>query len=163
MGAYIYHRICFFITFVCVYFISKYKTFFNRHDYDLVKIQEVCKAFTEAWLLFHCVWHFKSVETNFRKLIFNVNNWAVTWQNQQSDGAPSEDSDQPGHPPCLIRVFTCAQWVAKNPSFLHADSEDSDQTGRMPRLIWVFAGRTATLLVLSCLGSIIECVRLQIH
>ena len=28
-------------------------------------------------------------------------------------------------------------------------SEDSDQTGRMPRLIWVFAGRKATLLVLS--------------
>ena len=25
----------------------------------------------------------------------------------------------------------CAQWVAKGPSFLHADSEDSDQTGRM--------------------------------
>ena len=29
----------------------------------------------------------------------------------------------------------CAQWVAKNPSFLHADNEDSDQTGRMLRLI----------------------------
>ena len=43
----------------------------------------------------------------------------------------------------------CAEWVAKDPSFLHVDSEDSDQTGRMPRLIWVFAGRTATLLVLS--------------
>ena len=28
-----------------------------------------------------------------------------------------------------------AQWVAKDPSFLHADSKDSDQTGRMPRLI----------------------------
>ena len=48
---------------------------------------------------------------------------------------PSEDSDQPGHPPSLIRVFACAQWVAKDPSFLHADSEGSDQTGRMPRLI----------------------------
>ena len=32
-------------------------------------------------------------------------NWAATWQNQQSDCAPSEDSDQPGHPPSLIRVF----------------------------------------------------------
>ena len=39
----------------------------------------------------------------------------------------------------------CTQWVAKGPSFLHADSEDSDQTGQMPRLIRVFAGRTATL------------------
>ena len=29
----------------------------------------------------------------------------------------------------------CAQWVAKDQCFLHADSEDSDQTGRMPRLI----------------------------
>ena len=47
----------------------------------------------------------------------------------------------------------CAQWIAKDHSFLHADSEDSDQTGRMPRLICVFAGRTLTLLVLSCRGS----------
>ena len=47
----------------------------------------------------------------------------------------------------------CAQWLAKGPSFLHADSEYSDQTGRMPRLIWVFAGRTVTLLVLLCRGS----------
>ena len=52
------------------------------------------------------------------------NIWATTWQNQQNE---------------------CAQWVAKNPSFLYADSEDSDQTGPG----WsVFAGRTVTLLVL---------------
>ena len=25
----------------------------------------------------------------------------------------------------------CAQWVAKDPKFLHADSKDSDQTGHM--------------------------------
>ena len=36
----------------------------------------------------------------------------------------------------------CAQWVAKDTSFLHADSEDSDQTGRTTRLIWVFTGCT---------------------
>ena len=30
--------------------------------------------------------------------------------------------------------FMCAQWVAKDLSFLHVDSEDSDQTGQMPRL-----------------------------
>ena len=50
--------------------------------------------------------------------------------------APSEDSDQSGHP------ASTAQWVAEDSMFLHADSEDSDQTGRMPRLILVFAGRT---------------------
>ena len=58
---------------------------------------------------------------------------------------------------CIRPVWSesslCAQWVAKDPSFLHADSEDSDETGRMPRLIWVFAGSTAMLLVLSCRGS----------
>ena len=43
----------------------------------------------------------------------------------------------------------CAQWVAKDLSFLHVDSKDSDQTGRMPRLIWVFAVRTVILLVVS--------------
>ena len=31
--------------------------------------------------------------------------WAATWQNQESECAPSEDSDQPGHQPSLIRVF----------------------------------------------------------
>ena len=31
--------------------------------------------------------------------------WAVTWQNQQFGCAPNEDSDQPGHPPSLIRAF----------------------------------------------------------
>ena len=31
--------------------------------------------------------------------------WAASWQNQRNDCAPSEDSDQPGHPPSLIRVF----------------------------------------------------------
>ena len=43
--------------------------------------------------------------------------------------APSEDSDQPRRPPSLIRAYVGAQWVAKDPSFLHADSEGSDQTG----------------------------------
>ena len=47
----------------------------------------------------------------------------------------------------------CAQWVAKDPRFLHADREDSDRTGRMPRPMWVFAGPTLILLVLSCRGS----------
>ena len=39
-------------------------------------------------------------------------------QNQQSDCAPSEDSDQPGDPPSLIRVFavhTKKPWVLSYP------------------------------------------------
>ena len=55
--------------------------------------------------------------------------------------ALSEDSDQPGHPPSLIRVFAVGMkkpWVFSYPM---SASEDSDQTGRMSRLIFQ-AGRT---------------------
>ena len=44
--------------------------------------------------------------------------WAATWQNQQSECAPSEDSDQLGHPPSLIRVFAIRMkkpWVLSYP------------------------------------------------
>ena len=50
--------------------------------------------------------------------------WANSWQNQQNDCALSEDLDQPGHLPSLIRVFALwAQSVAKDPIFLHADRQ----------------------------------------
>ena len=44
--------------------------------------------------------------------------WAASWQNQQCGCAPSEDSDQPGHPPSLIRVFAVRMkkaWVLSYP------------------------------------------------
>ena len=44
--------------------------------------------------------------------------WAATWQNQQSECAPSEYSDHPGHPPSLIRVFAVRMkkaWVLSCP------------------------------------------------
>ena len=73
---------------------------------------------------------------SFRKLFVEIK-WAASWQNQQNDCASSEDSDQPGHPPRLVIVVAvgihpvwsesslCAQWVAKDPSFLLADSKDT--------------------------------------
>ena len=76
---------------------------------------------------------------------------------------PAKTQISLGIHPVWSESLLCAQWIAKDSSFLHADSEDSDQTGRflhadsedpyqtgrMPRLIWVFAGRTIILLVLS--------------
>ena len=158
-------------------------------------------------------------------ILYTITIRVATWQNQQSECAPSEDSDQPGwlcwgltsqstiFQSC--RDGAIASWVINQyfrgvkclaqghntaavgleprtsrsgvrhsttepprsprsawasiqfdqrlrcpheeigPLATHwAHSEDSDQTGRMPRLIWVFAGRTATLLVLSRGGSI---------
>ena len=55
---------------------------------------------------------------------------------------PTKTQISLGIRPVCSEFLLCSQWVAKVPSFLHADSEDSDQTGRMPRLIWVFAGHT---------------------
>ena len=46
------------------------------------------------------------------------NKWATTWQNQQNECAAGEDSDRPGHPPSLIRVFAIRMkipWVLSYP------------------------------------------------
>ena len=66
---------------------------------------------------------------------------------------PAKTQINLGIRPVLSESSLCAQWVAKDPRFLHADSENSDQTGRMPRLILVFAGRTTTLVASSWGGS----------
>ena len=37
--------------------------------------------------------------------------WAATWQNQQNECAPSEDSDQPGHPHYIVsNSMSIATW-----------------------------------------------------
>ena len=57
--------------------------------------------------------------------------------------APSEDSDQHGHPSSLTRVFAVRSVGSyKDPRFLHADNADSDQIEWMPRLTRVFTGCT---------------------
>ena len=53
---------------------------------------------------------FEMIETNKKR--------AATWQNQQCGCAPSKDSDQPGHPPSLIRIFAVRSkkaWVLSYP------------------------------------------------
>ena len=65
--------------------------------------------------LFDAVMPFLQVRSCVAGLLFI---WAMTWQNQQNEFAPSEDSDQPGHPPSLIRVFAVRMkkaWVLSYP------------------------------------------------
>ena len=76
--------------------------------------------------------------------------WATSWQNPQNVLCTLGTQISLGWPESSL----CAQWVAKDRSFLHVDSEGSDQTGWMNRLIWVFAGRTAFCLF--CGGSCIQ-------
>ena len=59
---------------------------------------------------------------------------------------PAKTQISLGIRPVWSESLLCAQWIAKDPSFLSADSEESDQTGRMPRLIWVFAGHTCNFV-----------------
>ena len=85
------------------------------------------------------IWQWKTVTRLLRQNIIEPQHDKTS----KMTCAPSEDSDQLGHPPSLIRAYwLCAVSIAKNPRFLHADSKYLDQTERMSRLIFVFAGRT---------------------
>ena len=56
--------------------------------------------------------------TSQMRLKLGTIKWAATWQNHRSECAPSEDSDQPGHPPSLIRVLAVRMkkpWVLSYP------------------------------------------------
>ena len=94
----------------------------------------------------------------FYKLI-----WAASWQNQRNDVHPAKTQISLCIRPVWSESSLCAQWVAKDPSFLHADSEDSDQPGhpvktlirlgRCPGWFESSLGAHAILLVLSRGGS----------
>ena len=61
--------------------------------------------------------------------------------------APSEDSDQLGHPPPVwSKSSLCIKWIAKDQNLLQAENQDADQTAQMHKLIWVFAGRTGNFV-----------------
>ena len=67
---------------------------------------------------FYIIWKFPCSLSFYRAQNHHLLKWAVTWQNQQSDCAPSEDSDQSGHPPSLIRDFAVRMkkaWVISYP------------------------------------------------
>ena len=60
--------------------------------------------------------------------------WATAWQNQHNGMCAQQRLRSAWASAQSDQSSLCAQWVAKDPSFLHTDSEDSDETGRMPRL-----------------------------
>ena len=67
--------------------------------------------------------------------------------------APSKVSDKPGHLPSLTSLCKCAQWVAKDPGFLHADSKDWSES---------MLGAQIFLLVLSWGGSDGRCLAIKL-
>ena len=76
--------------------------------------------------------------------------WATTWQNQQNECAPSKDSDQPGHPPSLIRVFTVHSVGSCGPKVSSCRQQKTlIRLGRCPDWSESLLGAHAILLVLS--------------
>ena len=68
--------------------------------------------------------------------------WAASWQNQQNDCAPSEDSDQSGHLPSMIRVLTVHSMGSYRPKLSSCGQRRLWSDWVNAQLIWVFAGRT---------------------
>ena len=93
--------------------------------YDTVSIFEIPRLLLAGWFESYLVAHLRRQHDKTNKMTC----------------APSKDSDQPGHPPSLIRVFAVRMkkhWVLSYPL--------SGCPG------WVFSGRTGHFVV-SCCGS----------
>ena len=145
-------------------FVSSTKTFGNIFGINVFLMNTMLLKFRILHTNRKCA---KWVESSDCKTDLTCSVWCILVAHVQNDTLfeprhdktnkmsvhPAKTQISLGIRPVWSESSLCAQWVAKDPRFIHADSEDSDQTGRMPRLIWVFAERTATLLVLSCRGS----------
>ena len=78
--------------------------------------------------------------------------WVTTWQHQQNECAPSEDSDQPGHPPSLIRVFAVRSMGSS--AFFMQTAKTLIRLGGCPGWSESSLGTQFILLVLSWGGSL---------
>ena len=73
--------------------------------HEVAHIINVCLWFSDSFFT-KCIGYNTNYWCNYiGKSDGHQYKWAATWQNQQSECAPSKDSDQPGHLPSLIRVF----------------------------------------------------------
>ena len=79
--------------------------------------------------------------------------WAASWQNQQNDCAPIEDSDQSGHPPSLIRVFAVRSMGSWGLELSSCGQRRLIKLGRCPVWSESSLGAHAILLVLSWGGT----------
>ena len=140
----------YFCFYLLIYFTIRY--FVIKHGFYL--------QIRPCWIWMHVFICFSVVQ--FLTLIFSLSLrsiYGVTlvpgYKSCKNNDNMSHDMTKPTQSVCAQR---CPGWSESWRNFKSltthwAHSKYSDQTGR--RLIWVFAGRTLTLLVLSCRGSII--------
>ena len=83
---------------------------------------------------------------------FPVINWAVTWQNQQSECAPSEDSGQPGRQPRLISLRCVLNGYLRTQCFFMRTATTLIRLGGCPGWSESLLCTQVSLLVLSHCG-----------
>ena len=115
-------------------------------EYFLGNFQQVTRFMNHREQLHTCSYSTDKVVT-----AFSISLWVyyrsfelVHDKTNKMTCAPSEESDQPGYPPSLIReAFAVSSKDSKGPMVSSCGHRrPSDQTWRMPRLIWVFVVRT---------------------
>ena len=90
----------------------------NKKETKNWPYSKCCETFKSKTFNFCYVLNINNVEYFIITIRIDHNKWAATWQNQQSECVPSEDSDQPGHPLSLIRVFAVRMkkaWILSYP------------------------------------------------
>ena len=79
--------------------------------------------------------------------------WATAWQINEMTCAPSEDSDQPGHPSNLIRIFTVHFMDSQGPKASSCGQRRLIRLGGCACWSESSLGAQVILFVLSCSGS----------
>ena len=152
----------FIISFICSLYFCFYLLIYFTIRYFLIKHGNFIYEFRPCWIWMHIFICFSVVQ--FLTLIFSLSLRSIYSVTLVPGYKSCENNDNMSHDMTKLTQWVCAQrcpgwsesWRNLGSLATHwAHTEDSDQTGRMPRLIWVFAGRTLTLLVLLCRGSII--------
>ena len=118
----------------------------DRYDCSIVVrvVQSQTKSIEQMIFLHHITWNCNACAYNHMSHDMTKQTKWVCAQRRFRSAWAFAQSDQ----------SSLSTWRKLGSLATHwAHSEVSDQTGRMPRLIWVFAGRTVTLLILSCRGS----------
>ena len=91
-----------------------------------------------------------SFQLNLSRLVTKPTKW---------HGHPAKTQISLGIRPVWSESSLCNQWVAKEPSFLHADREDSDQTGWTHRPLCWFCHEVAHLCIQLNTESVIYTIK----
>ena len=100
----------------------------------------------------HHIWKYMH-KCNIKLIIEPVHN-----KTNKMTCAPSKDSDQPGHPPSLIRVFTVRMKKAWVVSYPLSAQRGLIKLGSCPGWSESLLGAQVILLVLLCTGSITNAI-----